>query len=76
MIYLPVVVATVGGEAEAELGGLGGEGLCEAMTFCQLLYVLKLVVLLSRDDCRRFTKELRPHQRPITRHYNSKLSSH
>ena len=47
MKYVPVVVATVGGEAEAELGGLGGEGLCEAMTFCQLLYVLKLVVLLS-----------------------------
>ena len=47
MKYVPVVVATVGGEADAELGGLGGEGLCEAMTFCQLLYVLKLVVLLS-----------------------------
>ena len=58
----------VGGDSEVELGGDGG-GLCGggvrvAMTYSRL-----------RDDCRRFTKlvisELRPHQRPITRHYNS-----
>ena len=71
----------VGGDAPAddapELGGLGG-GLLKGATEGAgggLLVVMTALCRQLLDDCSRFTKlvisELRAHQRPITRHYNS-----
>ena len=73
-------VVVVGGDApdDAELGGDGGglvPGLCDGVTGGGVLVVMTALCRQLLDDCRRFTKlvisELRPHQRPITRHYNS-----
>ena len=76
----------VGGDAPAEdapeLGGLGGGvldpiwlGGAEGTGGGLLVVMTALCLQLTLDDCSRFTKlvisELRSHQRPITRHYNS-----
>ena len=78
---LMIGVVVVGGDApdDAELGGEGG-GLVPPFSDGVsggggVLVVMTALCRQLLDDCSRFTKlvisELRLHQRPITRHYNS-----